>query len=183
MLDSKPRGFSLIDALIGIVILSVGLIWFTKNWNANFSAKNSTNSRSVAATQAAEIGNVLLVHVSDLDKTTAPGLVQARVQSFSDSLANHLNSFARAKGYECIGNEPHALGAPDLSINLNSATLPRVWAQGAASCVSITTLPFVTTQTNGVWVKVQVHWIDAHTQVGQSESVSIHTLVSPTSGT
>ncbi|WP_334120646.1 type IV pilus modification PilV family protein [Limnobacter sp.] len=178
-LDSRKSGFSLIDALIAILVLSIGVVLYAKNWTANFGAKNSTHVRSIAATQVAEIGNVLLANISDLDRDTPRGQIVSRIQQFSGALVNHLNGFARARGYECANNGPQALNAPNNAIDLNGSTLPRVWAQGAASCVKITPLPSQSTQTNGMWVHIEVRWIDAHTRRNQTESVSVHTLVSP----
>lgn len=178
-LDSKKRGFSLIDALIAILLLSIGVVLYTKNWTANFGAKNSTHVRSIAATQVAEIGNILLANISDLDRDTPRGQIVSRIQQFSQALVNHFNSFAPARGYKCTDNGPQALSTPDNAINLSSATLPRVWAQGAASCVRIRPLPSQNTQTNGMWVHIEVRWVDAHTRRNQTESVSVYTLVSP----
>lgn len=177
--DSRKNGFSMVDALVAILVLSVGLVLYAKNWTANFGAKNSTHVRSIAATQVAEIGNVLLANISDLDRDTPRGQIISRMQQFSGQLENHLNGYAGARGYECTSNGPRALGSTNNSMNLNDATLPRAWAQGAASCVSIQPLPNLTTQTNGVWVHIQVSWIDAHTRDNQRENVSVYTLVSP----
>lgn len=178
-LDSRKNGFSMVDALIAILVLSIGLVLYAKNWTANFGAKNSTHVRSIAATQVAEIGNVLLANISDLDRDTPRGQIISRMQQFSGRLEDHLNSFAGARGYECTSNGPRALGAPNNAIDLSQATLPRAWAQGAASCISIRPLPNLSTQTNGVWVHIEARWIDSHTRDNQTENVSVYTLVSP----
>lgn len=177
--DFRKHGFSMIDALVAILVLSIGSVLYAKNWTALFAANNSTHVRSIAATQVAEIGNVLLANISDLDRDTPRGQIISRIQQFSAQLENKLNSYAIAKGYECTNNGPRALGAPNNAINLNQATLPRAWAQGAASCISIRPLPNLSTQTNGLWVHIQASWIDAHTRDEQTENVSVYTLVSP----
>ncbi len=169
----------MIETMIAIFILSVGLVMYAKNWSANYSAKNSTHVRSIAAAQVAEIGNVLLANISNLDRDTPRGQIIARMQQFSTQLENHLNDYARARGYECTSSGPRSLNTPVASINLNAATLPRTWAQGAASCIRIRPLPNLSTQTNGVWVNIEANWVDAHTQDNQSERVSVYTLVSP----
>lgn len=175
----KNGGFTLIESLIAIFILSIGLLLYTTNWTANFGAKSSTHARSIASTQVAEIGNVLLANISDLDRDAPRGQVISRVQQFSSRLENHLNDFASANGYGCNRSVPRLTGNPDTSINLNNYTLPRVWSQGAASCITIDPIPNIGTQTNGVWVKIDAHWIDAHTKEEQTENVSVYTLVSP----
>ncbi|HEX4878219.1 MAG TPA: hypothetical protein VFV39_00110 [Limnobacter sp.] len=176
---SSQGGVSLVEALIAILILSGGMVLYAKNWTANFGAKNSTHVRAIAASQAAEIGNVLLANIADLDRETPNGEVISRVQQFSNRLAEHLNGFAPARGYECVQGTPRSLGTPNTNINLANATLPRTWAQGAAACVRITPLPNLPTNTNGVWVQVEAHWVDSHTEKGSTESVSVYTLVSP----
>lgn len=178
--DSKERGISLVDSLIAILVLSTGLVLYAKNWTANYSAKNSTYARSIAATQVAEIGNVLLANISELDRDEPRGQIVSRIQRFSNDLAAHLNNFAATGGYECAGGVPRAMTTGNgAARDLSESTLPRTWAQGAASCVTITPLPAQPTQTNGVWVQIRASWIDAHTRDGQTESVSIYTLVSP----
>ena len=132
-LDSRERGISLVDSLIAILVLSIGLVLYSKNWTANYSAKNSTYARSIAATQVAEIGNVLLANISDLDRDEPRGQLISRVQRFSNDLASHINSFAASGGYECKEGEPRAITTGRGAIgNLSESTLPRTWAQGAA---------------------------------------------------
>lgn len=172
-------GFSLIDSLIAILVLSIGMVLYTKNWTATYGAKSSTHVRSIASNQVAEIGNVLLANISDLDRDASRGQIIARVQQFSNQLNQHLNSFARARGYECSGTGPRVINNADTTGNLNNSTLPRTWAQGASTCIDIRPLPNQSTQTNGVWVEIESSWIDAHTDSNQLERVSIHTLVSP----
>jgi prepilin-type N-terminal cleavage/methylation domain-containing protein len=178
-LASRSDGFTLVESLIAISILSIGLLLYATNWTANFGARSATQARSIAATQVAEIGNVLLANISDLSRDDSRGQVISRVQQFSNQLENHLNGFARANGYTCNQSVPRVIGNPDTSINIGNATLPRAWSQGAASCISINPMPNIGTQTNGVWVRIEANWIDAHTKEGQTENVSIYTLVSP----
>jgi len=169
----------MVDSLIAVLVLSVGLLLYTKNWTANFGAKNSTHARSIAATQVAEIGNVLLANIADFDQDTPHGTVVSRVQQFSRALEEHINSFSNARGYRC-GNQGPQLGNVTANSNgLNNSTIPRTWAQGAAACVSIKPMPSLGTDTNGVWVEIETSWIDSHTQEGQTESVRVYTLVSP----
>jgi Tfp pilus assembly protein PilV len=178
-LASEQNGFTMVDSLIAVLVLSVGLVLYTKNWTANFGAKNSTHARSIAATQVAEIGNVLLANIADLDQDAPRGAVVSRVQQFSNTLVNHINSFANARGYECGNQGPKLGGSATNSSSLNNSTLPRTWAQGAAACVSIKPMPSLNTDTNGVWVEIETSWIDSHTLEGQTESVRVYTLVSP----
>ncbi|MCR2745832.1 type IV pilus modification PilV family protein [Limnobacter parvus] len=175
----KSGGFTFVESLIAISILSIGLLLYAANWTANFGAKSATHARSIAATQVAEIGNVLLANISDLNRTAPRGQVISRVQQFSNQLESHLNGFAGANGYTCDQSAPRVIGTPDTTININNSTLPRAWAQGAASCIKINPMPNIGTDTNGVWVRIEANWIDAHTQQGQSENVSVYTLVSP----
>lgn len=176
---SEQRGFSMVDSLIAVLVLSVGLVLYTKNWTANFGAKNSTYVRSIAATQVAEIGNVLLANIADFDQDSPRGAIVSRVQQFSRSLTDHINSFANARGYQC-GNQGPQLGhGTSPSNSLHNSTLPRTWAQGAAACVSIKPMPNLDTDTNGVWVEIETSWVDSHTQEGQTESVRVYALVSP----
>lgn len=179
MLDSRQHGMSLIDALLGILVLSIGLVLYARNWTANYSATNSTYSRSIAASQVAEIGNILLANIATFDSNSPRGQIISRVNQFSNQLETHLNSFALASGYECNNGIPKELSSPNSLINLEQSTLPRVWAQGAASCITIRPKPSLATGTNGVWVSIEVNWVDAHTPEEQTERVSVHTLVSP----
>ena len=176
---SEQNGFTMVDSLIAVLVLSVGLVLYTKNWTANFGAKNSTYSRSIAAAQVAEIGNILLANVADLDQDTPRGTVVSRVQQFSNALVRHINSFANVRGYECSIQGPKLGSGSASNISLSNATLPRAWAQGAAACLSIRAMPNLNTDTNGVWVEIETSWIDSHTQEGQTESVRVYTLVSP----
>lgn len=169
----------MVDSLIAVLVISVGLVLYSKNWTANFSASNSTHTRSIAATQVAEIGNVLLANIADLDRDSPRGAVVSRVQQFSRALSDHLNGFASARGYQCGAQGPQLGGASTNATALNNATLPRTWAQGAAACIRISPMPNLSTDTNGVWVEIETSWIDPHTQSGQTESVKIYTLVSP----
>jgi hypothetical protein len=123
----------MVDSLIAVLVLSVGLVLYTKNWTANFGAKNSTHARSIAATQVAEIGNVLLANIADLDQDAPRGAVVSRVQQFSRALVDHINSYASARGYECGKQGPKLGSGNSGSNNLNTSTLPRTWAQGAAA--------------------------------------------------
>lgn len=176
---SEQRGFTMVDSLIAVLVLSIGVVLYTKNWTANFGAKNSTHARSIAATQVAEIGNVLLANIADFDQDTPRGAVVSRVQQFSNALVNHINGFANERGYSCAAQGPRLKHATSTSSRLNNATLPRTWAQGAAACVSIKPMPNLNTDTNGVWVEIETSWIDSHTPRGQTESVRVYTLVSP----
>lgn len=169
----------MVESLIAILVLSAGVVLYAKNWSANFSATNSTHVRAIAAMQVAEIGNVLLANISDLGRDASRSQISARVQQFGANLQEHINSFGPAMGYRCTDQGPVPVNRVEDISHLNNATLVRTWSQGAASCVRITLLPNIATNTNGVWVKIETQWIDAHTLEGQLESVAVHTLVSP----
>lgn len=181
-LVSRKNGFSLVESLIAIFLLSAGIVLYAKNWTANFGAKNSSHIRTIAASQSADIGNVLLANISDLDKTTPRSQLITRIQQFSDQLQDRLNSYSVARGYECINERPRWVAGEGAPVNvnlLNQATVARAWAQGAATCVSIKPKTGIHTSTNGVWVEIETRWIDAHSRDAQAEKVTVYTLVSP----
>lgn len=172
----------MIESLIGILILTAGVVLFSKNWGANLNAQSGASFRAVAATQAAEIGNVMLAHIANEGRAASHGQIVSKVQQFANDMNRHLNSFAEARGHQC-NNQSEAVRltghAARTQSELQQSTLARIWSYGPVKCIRITPLPNIHNHTNGIWVRVEAKWIAPQAANNQFETVSVYTLVSP----
>lgn len=182
IMPSRPlAGFSLIEVLISILILSVGLTVYAKTSSGLLGSSIDNSERQHAAVKAAELGMAIQAHVANMPNNANKQAIYNQARNFANRMQNDLDGVALTHGYRCTAARiPVALSGSGTSPNTSGSTLYSTFGQGPASCVS-----FVITPAGGdvaygaAWVQTTITWLPIKSSDNSSSSITISTLVTP----
>lgn len=174
-------GFSLLEVLISILILSVGLTVYANTSSGLIGSSIDNSERQHAAVKAAELGMAIQAHVANMPNTANKQAIYNQARNFANRMQNDLDSAALTHGYQCTASRtPVLLSGSGAMPNNSGSTLYSAFGQGPASCVS-----FVITPTGGdiaygaAWVQTTITWLPIKSSDNSSSSITISTLVTP----
>lgn len=162
---SKPthlKGFSILEALVSIAILSIGISAFGKSYIYTVNTNTHIQDQLVSLHLGSEINNMVSLYALTLNDNN-PNAFQRQLEQYASKLENDINSKQNSAGYHCeksgAVNQPQ-LGTHPRRVRVATETVARAFQSSAFSCVSVQvstqdTVPGVP----NVWVNTRVSWV------------------------
>lgn len=180
---SKPvyaRGFSILEALVSIVILSIGISAFGKSYIYTVNTNTHIQDQLVSLHLGSEINNLTALHALTLAETN-PNDFFNKVNAFAADIERDINFGQKRENYECSNAGNEAVPVARMGGGYATPTkflLTEAFQQNAFSCVKI--LVSQSETVNGVpnvWINTRVSWVSRGVQGNEVQSVDSAKLV------
>lgn len=166
----KNSGITVLEALIGMVILSIAMAGFAKQWTTSTVSNIDVSERIRIAAIGTNLNSVVVAHASTLDPTLPVDSYFSSVQNFTDQLKTRINSHIAGKGvYHCSPSNQPVLATTGVGVPLSSgstSTLLDPLDKVSAVCI---TFKFIKrfdapaeggTRSYGLQMETQANWIE-----------------------
>lgn len=170
----KASGFSILEALISIVILGIGITAFGKSYTYTVNTNTHIQDQLMSLHMGSEINNLAALHAFTLPDSN-PTDFYNRVSTFANQLQSTINNSQKRQNYQCSNSGGEIRPTVQMGIaaaNTNPATLVKGFQNSAFSCVSIQVSQSETV--NGVpnlWINTRVSWVSRGAQGNEIQSV------------
>lgn len=171
---AHQAGFSILEALISIVILGIGISAFGKSYTYTVNTNTHIQDQILSLHMGGEINNLAALHALSLASPN-PTDFYNQVSAFANSLQNTINNGQRRQNYQCAnaGGEFKPIAQSGAgTANASAATLVKSFQNSAFSCVTIQVSQNNTV--NGVpnvWINMRVSWVSRGVQGSEIQSV------------
>lgn len=171
---AHQAGFSILEALISIVILGIGISAFGKSYTYTVNTNTHIQDQILSLHLGGEINNLAALHALSLASAN-PTDFYNQVSAFANSVQNTINNGQRRQNYQCTnaGSEFKPIAQSGAgTANANAATLVKSFQNSAFSCVTIQVSQNNTV--NGVpnvWINTRVSWVSRGVQGSEIQSV------------
>lgn len=179
--NTLQAGFSLLEVLISILILSVGLTVYANTSSGLIGSSVDNSERQHAAVKAAELGMAIQAHVANMPNTANKQAIYNQARNFANRMQSDLDDAAVSLGYQCTsGGIPVPLAGAGATNGGTDSTLYKSFGQGPSSCVSFNVSAAGPDLTYGAaWVQTTITWLPVKSSDNSSSSITISTLVTP----
>ncbi|MDH4396694.1 MAG: prepilin-type N-terminal cleavage/methylation domain-containing protein [Limnobacter sp.] len=174
---SKPAyngGFSILEALVSIVILSIGISAFGKSYIYTVNTNTHIQDQLVSLHLGSEINNLTALHALTLTETN-PNDFFIKVNAFAADIERDINFGQKRENYECSNSGNEAVPVVRMGGGYATPTqflLTEAFQDNAFSCVKI--LVSQSETVNGVpnvWINTRVSWVSRGVQGNEIQSV------------
>lgn len=176
-LTSSPthtRGFSILEALISIVILSIGISAFGKSYIYTVNTNTHIQDQLVSLHLGSEINNLTALHALTLPPIN-PADFYNKINDFAADIERDINFGQKRENYECSNTGNEAVPVARTGGGFATPTqfiLTEAFQDNAFSCVKIQVSQDETV--NGVpnvWINTRVSWVSRGVQGNEIQSV------------
>lgn len=171
---TSVSGFSILEALISIVILGIGISAFGKSYTYTVNTNTHIQDQILSLHMGGEINNLAALHALSLASAN-PTDFYNQVSAFANSLQNTINNGQRRQSYQCSntgGEFKPVAQAGAGTTNADAATLVKSFQNSAFSCVTLQVSQSSTVSgVPNVWINTRVSWVSRGVQGSEVQSV------------
>lgn len=171
---SRHSGFSILEALISMVILGIGITAFGKSYTYTVNTNTHIQDQLMSLHMGSEINNLTALHALRLPNSN-PTDFYNRVSTFANQLQTTINNGQRRQNYQCPNTSGEIIPTSQIgagTANDNAATIIKALQDSAFSCVTIQISQSETV--NGVpnvWINTRVSWVSRGVQGSEIQSI------------
>lgn len=176
----KQSGFTLLEVLVSMAVLSVGATLYAKSMTSAIAISTDNAEKQQAAVVATDLNNVFAAHVAPLGPEASRGQVIERMQRLANQFEKEMEQLAKQRGYTCKAQKPAPLATSQSGkTDLLKASVLQNWTQGPPICLKIEIKPEVQTGFNGVWMETQITWVGLFSNDDQLQRIRLPSLIAP----
>lgn len=174
-------GTSILEALIGLAVLSAGITAFAKSQSFIINSNMYIQDQLMNLNGGGELNNMVALRALALNDNN-PTAFARQVEQYAAKLESDINLRQKQLGYRCVKegtlNVPEQDPGSSASTRVSGGTVTRLLRTGAQSCVSIVvstqdTVPDVP----NVWVTTRVTWMSRGLNEDRTQFVDSSKLV------